>query len=211
MLVGSGNLSRDGLDAGCEVFTQFRAGERRGDSAIATWRLWMRRLIELIGDVTLAERFKALEQSLSPAPSAAAESTSLLHNLDESLADQLLAAVHQEAQAQISELLLAAPFWDADVEAAGYLLHELKPSHVTVYVTGSTSVNGDRLARKLSSSSADVTILAYEPDRFVHAKLVGVVAGRQGWLLSGSANLSRAALSWAAPHGGNVELGRSAQ
>ena len=43
------------------------------------------------------------------------------------------------------------------------------------------------------------------PDEFVHAKLIGAVAGNQGWLLSGSANLSRAALTRAVGDGGNVE------
>ena len=61
-----------------------------------------------------------------------------------------------------------------------------------MFVTGSTSVNGDRLAERLIASGAQVTVAGYEPDRFVHAKLVGVTAGRRAWLLSGSANISRA-------------------
>jgi hypothetical protein len=49
----------------------------------------------------------------------------------------------------------------------------------------------------------------YDPEGFVHAKLVGVTAGPDGWLLSGSANLSRAALTEASSLSGghgNVEL-----
>ena len=38
LLVGSGNLSTNGIDAGREVFTAFVAGTPHGDAAIATWR-----------------------------------------------------------------------------------------------------------------------------------------------------------------------------
>src|SRR5207247_1094067 len=69
-----------------------------------------------------------------------------------------------------------------------------------------TSVNGGRLADRLSTSGAQVRIVGYEPDGFVHAKLVGIISGHNGWLLSGSANLSQAALTLTPRDGGNVEL-----
>jgi len=75
LLVGSGNLSTSGLDDGYEVFTTFRSGLPVGDAAIAAWTAWMRRLVELAGDLALAKRFRDLETripdratSLSSAP-----------------------------------------------------------------------------------------------------------------------------------------------
>ena len=62
-------------------------------------------------------------------------------------------------------------------------------------MTETTSVNGSRLAQRLTASGAQVTVAGYEPDQFVHAKLIGVTAGRRAWLLSGSANISRHALT----------------
>jgi hypothetical protein len=103
-------------------------------------------------------------------------------------------------------LWLTAPFYDSDAAAVGALLETFTPARVRVFVTGSTSVNGDRLAERLTTSGAAVTVAAYQPNRFVHAKLVGVIAGTRGWLLSGSANLSRAALTRTPANGGNVEL-----
>ena len=173
LLVGSGNLSVGGLDEGREVFTTFRSGTPVGGAAITAWQSWMRRLVGLVGDTTLAERFQDLEARI-PRPSAVAPAVKspLLHNLDTPIADQLAAAV-AEARASVEELWLSAPFYDADAAAVGALLDVLTPARVRVFVTRSTSVNGDRLAERLAASGAQVTVTGYEPDRFVHAKLIG--------------------------------------
>ena len=206
LLVGSGNLSAGGLDEGKEVFTTFQSGTAVGDAAIAAWRAWMRRLVGLVGDTILAERFQDLEGRIPAQPGLAPVVASpLLHNLDIPIASQLVAAV-TEAGAEVDELWLSAPFYDADADAAGVLLDALTPRRVRLHVTETTSVNGDRLAQRLIASGAQVTVAGYEPDRFVHAKLVGVTAGRRAWLLSGSPNISRHALTLTAATHGNVEL-----
>ena len=206
LLVGSGNLSAAGLDDGREVFTTFRSGTPVGDTAIAAWRTWMRRLVGQMGDTALAERFQDLESRIPLPPSIApAVPTPLLHNLDIPIADQF-AAVVTEAKAKVEELWLAAPFYDADAAAAGALLDMLKPARIRLFVTGTTSVNGDRLAERLTASGPQVTVAGYDPDRFVHAKLVGIIADRRAWLLSGSANLSCAALTLTPATHGNIEL-----
>lgn len=215
LLVGSGNLSEPGLDSGKEVFTTFRSGTLAGDAALRTWTEWTRRLVEHTQDVPLAERFADLRKRL-PAPESAPGSAAvprspgpLLHNLEEPIGGQFLAAVHSEARLPVDELLLTAPFYDGEAEAAWSLLDGLRPRDAHVYVASSTSVDGPRLAERLAASTAQPHLYSYEPDAFVHAKLVGVTAGADGWLLSGSANLSRAALTaTSALHGGhgNVEL-----
>ena len=207
LLVGSGNLSTDGLDEGREVFTRFHSASAVGAVAIETWRRWMRRLVAMANDIVLAERFRDLEDRL-PAQGAVAPvlETPLLHNLDLPIAAQLASAVKEGAADTVEEMLLAAPYYDDDGAAVGRLLHDLAPRRVRIYVTSSTSVNGDRLVERLAGSGADVQIVAFEPDEFVHAKLVGVVVGAQGWLLSGSANISRAGLTCAPGEHGNVEL-----
>ena len=205
LLVGSGNLSTNGIDAGREVFTAFVAGTPHGDAAIRTWRGWMRRLIDAVDDTLLAERFTDLEQRLAkpPGPTGVADSP-LWHNLDRPLADQFCDTVLTRAGA-IDELIVTAPYYDEAGDALGRLADRLKPKRLTLYIASSTNVDGSRLAARLASSGADVETLAYVPDRFTHAKLVGVVVGEEGWLLSGSANLSHAALTLPAGPG-NVEL-----
>ena len=205
LLVGSGNLSRYGLDEGREVFTTFASSTPVGNAAITTWMAWMRRLVAEHDDTTLAGRFRDLEGRLPELnPPSAGVPTPLLHNLDVPIATQLIDTVGA-AGVGVDELLLMAPFYDQEAAAVGLLLDQLRPARVVLHVAKSTSVDGARLAERLQGSGARVDVLSFEPDRFVHAKLIGIVAGLQAWLLSGSANLSRAALTLTSTHG-NVEL-----
>jgi hypothetical protein len=203
LLVGSGNLSTNGIDAGREVFTTFVSGTPVGDAAISTWRAWMRRLIGGADDTLLAERYADLEERLpKPTGPALVAGTPLWHNLDTPLAEQFRDAVGSE---EIDELIVTAPFFDEGGEALGRLIDWLKPKVVRLHTVSSTSVDGKQLAARLAATTADVEAFSYMPDRFTHAKLIGVTAGAHGWLLSGSANLSRAGLTLRAGPG-NVEL-----
>jgi hypothetical protein len=207
LLVGSGNLSMSGLDRGKEVFTTFRSGTPIGDAAIATWRMWIHRVVGLVDDIVLAQRLLDLDTRLPAQPVGTPPGASpLLHNLDTSIAAQFKAALAAQVPSDIEELLFSAPFYDEDAEAVGQLLTDLRPERVRVFLTKTTSVNGNRLKERLIASGASTAVLMHQPDEFVHAKLVGAITGNQGWLLSGSANLSRAALSRAVGDNGNVEV-----
>lgn len=207
LLVGSGNLSAGGIDDGQEVFTAFHAGTPEGDAAIATWRSWMRRLVITVADTTVAERFTALEEQLSALPVTTSEVESpLLHNLDVPIVDHLLFRLRPQIAGRADELLVTAPFFDADAQALGRLIDGYRPRRIRLFLTGQTSVNGEKLRQRLESCDASIEVSFYQPEQFVHAKLVGVVAGTRAWLLSGSANLSRAALMHPAGHHGNYEM-----
>lgn len=206
LLIGSGNLSRSGLDEGREVFTEFLGGTAAGDNAIAVWRSWMRRVVESIDDTCLAERFADLESKF-PKTNEPRTLTdpAILHNLDESISEQFVTALGKSATSHVDELLVAAPFFDQNALALKGIIERLRPRGISVYTTSSTSVDGPQLASVLQGSGAEVRIFRYEPDRFTHAKLIAVIDGSRAWVLSGSANLSRAALDVIATEG-NVEL-----
>ncbi|MCX4695888.1 hypothetical protein [Streptomyces sp. NBC_01408] len=211
LLVGSGNLTLHGLDTGNEVFTAFRSGTPVGDAAIAGWQAWMRRLVDATGDTVLAGRFQRLEAALASAGDGGKGSGSgptvpspLLHNLDVPIGRQLTEVVARDG-GQVRTLWLTAPFYDEKASAVGRLLKALRPERVQVFVSPTTSVNGARLAERLTASGAQVLVSSYGPDAFVHAKLIGVECERRGWLLSGSANLSTGAL-WRRADEGNTEL-----
>jgi hypothetical protein len=149
-----------------------------------------------------------------PAPATVTAVTAespLLHNLDASIADQLLARVRTRASGPVDELHVTAPFFDADADALARLVSDYQPRLIRLYLAQSTSVNGAKLRQRLESSDATIEVSFYEPDQFVHAKLVGIVVGTRAWLLSGSANLSRAALLHAATGRGNIELAALAE
>ena len=155
------------------------------------------------------EAGRALCRSRTQLPGAnaprAAAGAFLLDNLDEAIATKLARAIRSQISGAVDELLVAAPFYDKKAEALGSLISQLDPQKISVYLTSTTSVDGLHLARTLEESGAEVSLFAYEPDRFTHAKLVGILAGGRAWILSGSANLSRVALTLTATEG-NVEL-----
>lgn len=176
LLVGSGNLSSDGLDAGREVFTVFSGGTPAGDAALRTWVSWMRRLVRAVDDTLLAARFVDLEARLAKTargPTTVVDSP-LWHNLDRPLAEQLCDAF--DSPDGIEELIVTAPFYDETGEALHRLMERLRPKRLTLYLASATSVDGSRLARRLSDASSEVETFHYVPDRFTHAKLIGIVA-----------------------------------
>lgn len=203
LMVGSGNLSANGIDKGREVFTTFTTDNPVGEAAIGTWRAWMQRLVGASSDTLLAERFADLEQRLPKldAPVAVVDSP-LWHNLDSPLGPRFCDAV---SITDVDEIIATAPFFDEEGEALGYVVDRLRPKFVRLYMTSSTSVAGPALLRRLRATGCELELFAYEPDRFTHAKLLAAVAGDRGWIMSGSANLSRAALTLP-PGPANVEL-----
>ncbi len=208
LLIGSGNLSTNGLDAGREVFTSFAAGTPSGDAAIRTWMSWMRSIVSELGDTLLAGRFTDLEARLPrPDSLSAVVDSPLWHNLDRPLAEQFCERVLDRAE-QVDELIVTAPYYDETGDALGRILERLQPGRVTLYTTSTTKVDGSKLLDRLASTDAEVSTFAYLPEAFTHAKLIGAVSGDRGWLLSGSANLSNAALTFSAGAAGtgNVEL-----
>jgi hypothetical protein len=118
-----------------------------------------------------------------------AEGSRFVSNLQQSLLDQLAASL----AAPVDELHILAPYYDRQAKALRALLDRLRPRRLDVYLGAGTSVDGAALARLLDQTDARVSVHSFEPNEFVHTKLIGVMAGTKGRLLSGSANLSQAA------------------
>lgn len=202
LLVGSGNLSQNGVDVGREVFARFQSGTPDGNAAIAAWRAWMRQLVTSLDDTRLGERLADLEARLPDATRTSADGSSLFHNLGAPLAEQFVRVVGGEP---IEELLVTAPFYDEGGGALCDLVQSLGAAHVTIFKTNSTSVDGAALTNRLKDLGVGVSVWSYVPDAFTHAKLIGAVGASRAWILSGSANLSHAALTLSAGTG-NVEM-----
>lgn len=204
LLVGSGNVSRDGLGAGNELFVAFESSTDVGDAALSGWVRWMSRIVDATGDLSLRARFERLRELLPPLPDATAEGAAQLwHNLDESLLDQVGSQLPDE---RADVVAVTAPYYDEHAEALGTLLSRARPKHVKVYAAERTKVNGTSLGKALDELDASVEWLQYRPSQFVHAKLAAFVYGREAKVMSGSANLSRAALLSPVSGFGNVEL-----
>ena len=204
LLVGSGNLAMSGLETGKETFAAFDAQDEDGLAAIRSWRAWMDGLVNAVGDDAVRARWTDalvrkpwLAGPVGPSP--------FVSNWDRPLIDALLDGV----EGPVDEVHLTAPFFDARADAIAELLRRTRPRNVTLLLGRDANVDGAALVAALDASGAAVKVMGVEPDTFVHAKLLGIVTGDQGRLLSGSANLSGAALLRVAstdPHA-NVEAG----
>lgn len=191
LLVGSGNLSLRGIEEGHEVFARFTSAQPEGLATLRGWRDWAEALVERIDDLPLRKRWLDLKERTHewlPGPS---DGSHFLSNLERSFLDQF----GERFTGVPDELHVTAPFYDRDARALRLLLERVAPKQLYLYLGAGTSVDGGKLANVLKSFSGDVQLASYEPNEFVHAKLVGAVTGEAGLLLSGSPNLSLAAFT----------------
>jgi hypothetical protein len=204
LLVGSGNLTLPGLEQGHELFSQFESDHEAGLAAIRGWRDWTEDLVRRIGDAQLRERWIDLKQRL-PWLVGPAGPSSWVTNQGRALGDQLLDGVTPP----VDELYALAPFFDDDANALANLLAMFKPRRLVLYLGERARVDGAQLNLVLAGAPGEVQLLGFEPRRFVHAKLLAVVTGGRARLLTGSANLSVAALEgcYAHQHWSNIEAG----
>ena len=190
LVIGSGNLTRRGLDSGKEVFTSFDTQTDEGLSTLRAWAAWISRLVESAGDEQLTRRFATLREQcrwmtgpVGPTPFAVNDQRPIL----DQYVDQLPGAV--------DELHVSAPYFDRDALALADALRRMQPKRLHVYLGHDTSVHGPSLATVVQAADCDVHLHRFDPATFVHAKLIAAVCGAHGLLLCGSPNLSRAALT----------------
>jgi HKD family nuclease len=203
LLVGSGNLGLHGLEEGHETFCRFDSRQDTDVAVIRGWRDWMARLVRHLNDHQLTARWLDL-QGKAPWLQGVAGATAFVANWDRSLLAQIMDSIRQP----VSELHVMAPFFDRGAKALQRVISAAQPRVIHLYTSRGLSVEGPALVRVLEDSTAEVHVYGFEPDRFVHAKLLGFVGDGQGWLLSGSANVTQAALLGAVEEGsGNAEAG----
>ncbi len=203
LLIGSGNLTRSGLDAGKEAFASFSTATDEGLATLRAWGRWIGRLVDGAADEQLSRRFAALREQcpwmtgpVGPSPFAVNDERPLL--------DQFV----EQLPGTVDELHISAPYYDRDAKALAEAIRKTRPKRLHLYFGLATSVHGPSLADVLDGADCDVRLHRFEPPTFVHAKLVGAVCGDQGLLLGGSPNLSRAALTLthAGTSHGNCEI-----
>jgi hypothetical protein len=204
LLVGSGNLTMSGLESGKEAFTRFDAADPADLGSIHAWRDWMESLVSVIADDAVTDRWRNA-QLRAPWIVGRSEPAAFVDNWTRPILDTFLDGV----EAPVDELHLTAPFYDEHANAVRTLVERAAPRRISVLLARDASVHGPALLDVLGRSGAEVTLHGLEPDLFVHGKLIGVVWQGRGRLLSGSANLSGAALLRAASADplANVECG----
>jgi hypothetical protein len=191
LVIGSGNLTRPGLDRGREVFCTYDAADEAHVGVIRAWATWVGELVQDRDDPLLRQRYDRLRTVISGL-SGQDGSQEFRTNRDEPLLEALAAA----APPGVTELHVTAPYFDEHARALGQTIDRLSPSRaVHVYLGARANVDGLSLRRVLETVACEVVVNRFEPEQFVHGKLIGVTGdGDTGVLLCGSPNLSRAAL-----------------
>jgi hypothetical protein len=190
LLVGSGNLTRSGLDRGAETFAAFDSSAESDQPVIRAWASWVRELVDARHDEVLRARYEHLRATV-PSLVGSTDQSIFFTNGTHTFVDTL----DSLRPTDVTELHVSAPFFDERAEALRDLIARVKPSEsVNVYLGARPNVNGKALASMLSATGVPARVFRFDPERFVHAKLVGLIGRDGGLLVCGSANLSHAAL-----------------
>jgi hypothetical protein len=195
--IGSGNTTLAGWQNNAELWTVFRGTPEGAPAAIRAVAGWLR---VLPGQVPLSrgvvEALRSAAARLESFPET--DGPQVLGNLERPLL-QLLPL------GPVDELRVSAPFHDPGTAALTALVGRLRPKLLTVALQpGRTMVDGPALARLIDRTGG--RLVSDAEHRYRHGKLIEWTTGVTTFAVTGSANLSSAALRGTPGTGGNCEL-----
>lgn len=201
--LGSGNTTLAGWQANAELWTVLRVRDDRSPAAVADLSAWLRGLPEKVrfsaGVPRALQRVAALLDRLHRDRTPVDRHVRLVSSLRSPIIDQL-------PEGPVDELAVFAPFHDPHTNALRRLVGRFRPSRLTVaYQPGLTDLHGPSVAELVREH--DGRIVSDNEQRYRHGKFVEWTKGGERWALTGSPNLSSAALLLPQGRGGNCELG----
>ncbi|MBP5521264.1 MAG: hypothetical protein J6X82_02455 [Bacteroidales bacterium] len=198
-LVGSGNLTCGGTSYNEEVWNAFCADSTTSAEASIINAVWQY-INSLIGDdsenvkeqlkwvTAFSELMRGITESRQTILDNDEEHISLLFNEPgSSIFAQLLAAIDGVA---VKKLSMLAPYYDTNGKAIATLIDTFNPEVVDCYVDNERGT----LPTGLSASYLDrISFHKIKEDR-THAKILQLQSESETWVLTGSANITQAAL-----------------
>ena len=204
--IGSGNVTVNGWHHNQELSTVITADSGSGCPAVvADVSAWIRSLPALVPINSLA--VDALGRTADQLD-ALIDSAPVINTTHRLVTTSTSAILNQLPDDHVEHLGLYAPFHDHDGAAMSALLNRYHPSSVSLAVQpGLTVMTPSALVSAAQSAGAVLTI-EDAGDKYRHGKLVEArrVDGT-GWTLTGSPNLTVAALLKSLEDGGNCEVG----
>ncbi|MFI7492993.1 zinc-ribbon domain-containing protein [Micromonospora echinaurantiaca] len=208
--VGSGNLSVGRWHLNAETWTIAAADRDRCPWLVVDAAEWLRSVARLCAiSPPAADAMGRTAAALEALSGGQVVDTGhrLVHTSDDPIIDQLPAT-------PVECLRLYAPFHDERAEAIQELLLRLTPARVTLALQSGhrTVLQPEAIARVIDDLGIDLEVVEDRHRSYRDGKLVEAI-GDDGvcWTLTGSPNLSSAALLKSVADGGNVELGVLAQ
>ncbi|WP_328923155.1 hypothetical protein [Streptomyces griseoaurantiacus] len=201
--LGSGNTTLAGWQANAELWTVLRVRGDQSPAAVADLSAWLRGLPEKVrfsaGVPQALQRVATLLDRLHRDRTSVDRDVRAVHSLHSPVIDQL-------PEGPVDELAVSAPFHDPHARALRRVVERFRPSRLTVaYQPGLTDLHGPSVADLVREHGG--RIISDNEQRYRHGKLVEWTTGDQRWTLTGSPNLSAAALLLPQGRGGNCELG----
>jgi hypothetical protein len=201
--IGSGNATLAGWQANAELWTVVRGDRDGAPILLGDLADWLRALPGhtrvSAGVVEALQRVAGGLEGLGEDADGAEPGVRLVSSLNVPIIDQLPAG-------PVDELAVCAPFHDPAAAALRALVERLRPRRLMVsYQPGLTELDGRAVADLVEDVGGEVRIDPEE--RYRHGKLIEWEVGGQRSALTGSPNLSNAALLRSQGRGGNCELG----
>ncbi len=204
--IGSGNTTLSGWQGNAELWTVLRAAEGGSPALLgdlAEWLIGLPGLIKLSPHVPQA--LQRITTSLQRTHADATEHTDPQVRLVSSLNAPIL---EQLPTGPVRDLAVSAPFHDPNATALTALIERLDPESLRVaFQPGLTQLDGPKVQALVQQRHGQL-LDDGETGRYRHGKLVQWTdQSGQRWALTGSANITGAALCRAVSDGGNCELG----
>lgn len=200
--IGSGNVTMSGWHANEELWTSVDGDADQWSSATTAIGHWLQDLSNgaQVGPRVASHLASIGRRLVRPVIGSAIDAPSVLGNLQQSIIEQL-------PTGPVDELNVYAPFHGLGDGAIRSLCERLQPQALRVgYQPGSTMLDPDAVGKYLHSLAVPVELRALDPTRYRHGKLIEWRSGGSWWAVTGSPNLSRAALLSTPSQGGNFEL-----
>jgi hypothetical protein len=199
--IGSGNPTMSGWGHNHELWLVLRASRKQGPAALRDLGYW---LIDLPRVVTMpswiAKTVINLGQWITPA------------DIDDTLPDlRIFGNLHRSLLGQLPagpvlSLRMTAPFFDARAQAVRALIERFSPAEVDIAMQKNLSQYNGQALSDATSTVPNAGFWFLDEDRTRHGKLVEWTTGGGITALTGSANLSAAAMLTTTSAGGNCEL-----
>lgn len=200
--IGSGNLTMSGWQSNAETWTVFTGDTTTAPAALTT-------VVELLDDLTgMVDPVARSGLSRTATELSALLGRSVLDDTGHRILTSFRAPILTQLPAgPVDDVRMYAPFHDPDCAGVAAALARFQPRTATVMVQpGATVINPRALRDSLAGSGArwDVVADAEQATRtghYRHGKIIEWTTGNERWALTGSPNLSRAALLHAVPAG----------
>ncbi|MFI5563364.1 hypothetical protein ACIA2T_29125 [Amycolatopsis japonica] len=199
--IGSGNPTMSGWGHNHELWLVIRASRRTGPQALHDLGAWLADLPRVVDMPSwTGDTVALIADWITPsAMDDALPGVRVFGNLRRSLIDQLPAG-------PVDSLRMTAPFFDARARAVGALIGRMPPDELSIALQEGLSQYCGKALLEATSSVPRTGFSFLDENRTRHGKLVEWRVGGTTTAMTGSANLSAAALLTTTVDGGNCEL-----